>query len=335
MYHVLDRGDRREAIFRDDEDRQRFLDTLAEACGRTGWRIHAYVLISNHYHLLLETPEPNLVAGMKWFQGTYSIRFNCRHKLRGHLFQGRYKAVVVDPEERRYFVTLSDYIHLNPVRAGLIGLEERLVDYRWSSYPLYVRNLATRPPWMEVETVLGELGLEDRAGDRRRYAEHMRRRASDERKGSQERGQELQELRRGWCLGGVAFRRRALGMIDGLTDRWKRRKQIDGGARREHSEGEAASLVEWALRMLGLTDEELARMKKSDARKIAIGRLVRKRTLASNGWIGARLSMGDATRVSRYCGNAGSETDRSVQRLLSELEKKATCKDCPLRFLFH
>src|SRR5437870_6211386 len=118
VYHVLDRGDRREAIFHDDMDRELFLQTLDQACRRTGWFIHAFVLMSNHYHFLLETPEPNLVAGMKWFQGTYTIRFNRRHKLRGHLFQGRYKAVVVDPEERRYFATLSDYIHLNPVRAG-------------------------------------------------------------------------------------------------------------------------------------------------------------------------------------------------------------------------
>jgi putative transposase len=201
VYHVLDRGDRREEIFRDDADRKRFLDTLAEACERTGWRIHAYVLMSNHYHLLLETPEPNLAAGMKWFQGTYSIRFNCRHKLRGHLFQGRYKAVLVDPEERGYFVTLSDYIHLNPVRAGLITPQKTLLDYCWSSYPLYARQIAKRPQWLEVETVLGELGMEDRAGDRRRHVERMQGREMEEREGSKTREQELGELRRGWVSG--------------------------------------------------------------------------------------------------------------------------------------
>ena len=161
VYHVLDRGDRREAIFADEMDRETFLGTVEEVCRRTGWRLHAYVLMSNHYHLLLETPEPNLVAGMKWFQSTYTMRFNRRHRLSGHLFQGRYKAIVVDPEERNYLVTLSDYIHLNPVRAGLLREGEKLFAYRWSSYPAYVKRGTMSPWWLKRETVLGELGLND------------------------------------------------------------------------------------------------------------------------------------------------------------------------------
>ena len=86
IYHVLDRGDRREAIFKDDADRRRFLETLGEACARTGWRVHAFVLMSNHYHLMIETPQANLVAGMRWFQTTWTMRYNTRHRLSGHLF---------------------------------------------------------------------------------------------------------------------------------------------------------------------------------------------------------------------------------------------------------
>ncbi len=119
-YHVMARGNQGQAIFRDDKDRQRFLETLGEAGEKTGWRIHAYVLMSNHYHLLVETPEGNLVAGMKWLQGTYTQRYNGRHKVFGHLFQGRYKAVNVDADDAQYFQVVSTYIHLNPVRAGLI-----------------------------------------------------------------------------------------------------------------------------------------------------------------------------------------------------------------------
>ena len=89
VYHVMCRGDRREAIFRSDADRLLMLETLLETCERTGFLLHSYVLMPNHYHLLLETPEPNLVAGMKWFQGTYTQRFNVRNRLSGHLFQGR------------------------------------------------------------------------------------------------------------------------------------------------------------------------------------------------------------------------------------------------------
>ena len=90
IYHVMNRGDRREAIFRDDSDRQRFLETLGECCTKTGWMVLAYCLMLNHFHLVVETPRGNLVAGMKWFLGTYTGRFNRRHKVVGHLFSGRY-----------------------------------------------------------------------------------------------------------------------------------------------------------------------------------------------------------------------------------------------------
>jgi putative transposase len=97
VYHVLDRGDRREAIFLADADREMFLHTLGEACERTGWRIHAYVLMSNHYHLLLETPEPNLVAGMRGSKGPIRCASTAGRQLRGHVFQGRYKSDKGDP----------------------------------------------------------------------------------------------------------------------------------------------------------------------------------------------------------------------------------------------
>jgi len=99
-----------------------FLELLEEACGRTGWRVHAYVLMGNHYHLLIETPEANLVDGMRWLQGIYTKRFNMRHKQWGHLFQSRYKALLVDPSGD-YFQTVSDYIHLNTARADCLDLE--------------------------------------------------------------------------------------------------------------------------------------------------------------------------------------------------------------------
>ena len=100
-YHVMCRGDRRENIFEDDLDRARFLETLGEVCRRTGWKIHAYVLMSNHYHWLLETPGANLVAGMRWFQSCYTARYNRRHRKAGHLFQGRYKAMLVERGQSR------------------------------------------------------------------------------------------------------------------------------------------------------------------------------------------------------------------------------------------
>ena len=100
MYHVMSRGNRREDVFLDDVDRQDFLKTLAEACQKTGWQIHAYCLMGNHYHLVLETPNANLVPGMAWLQGAYTIRLNHRHKLIGHVLSGRYKAQLVGERRR-------------------------------------------------------------------------------------------------------------------------------------------------------------------------------------------------------------------------------------------
>src|ERR1700727_1580603 len=91
VYHVMNRGGRREAIFKDDQDRQRFLATLGEACGKTGWEVHALCLMGNHFHLVVETPQGNLVAGMKWLLGVYTQRYNHRHAMHGHLFRGRYQ----------------------------------------------------------------------------------------------------------------------------------------------------------------------------------------------------------------------------------------------------
>ena len=158
IYHVMNRGDRREPIFKDDADRFRCLETLGECCAKTNWQVHAYCLMSNHFHLVLETPKANLVAGMKWFLGTYTSRFNRRHKLFGHLFSGRYKSLIVDGSGDGYLRTVCDYVHLNPVRAKLLRPEEPLQNYPWSSYPGYLKGAAKRPAWLRVGRVLGELG---------------------------------------------------------------------------------------------------------------------------------------------------------------------------------
>ena len=160
VYHVMSRGNQGHAIFLADRDRKLFLDTLGEGCEKTGWIVHAYVLMANHYHLLVETPEGNLAAGMKWFQGTYTQRYNARHEVFGHLFQGRYKALIVDGSVDEYFQVVSTYIHLNPARAGLIRIgKDALSVYRWSSYPRYLSRSSGRSPWLQVARVLGSVGI--------------------------------------------------------------------------------------------------------------------------------------------------------------------------------
>src|SRR6266566_4072671 len=128
----MNRGDRREAIFREDSDRVLFLETLGECCAKTNWQVHAYCLMSNHFHLVAETPRANLVAGMKWFLGTYTSRYNRRHREFGHLFSGRYKALIVEGSGNGYLKAVCDYVHLNPVRAKLLSASARLAHFRWS-----------------------------------------------------------------------------------------------------------------------------------------------------------------------------------------------------------
>jgi putative transposase len=138
VYHVMARGDRREAIYHDDRDRLAWVDYLNQVCRRTEWRVYGWVLMGNHYHLLVETPRANLVSGMQWLQTAYTVWFNRRHNLSGHLFGGRYKAVLIDKGEPQgkmlygYVGTVLDYLHLNPVRAGIVGGRsgKSLVDYR-------------------------------------------------------------------------------------------------------------------------------------------------------------------------------------------------------------
>ncbi|MGD0273479.1 MAG: transposase [Gaiellaceae bacterium] len=129
LYHVTSRGNERKEIFLDRLDRRRFLDLLSVIVRRFGWRVYAYCLMPNHYHLLLETPRPELVRGMQQLNGIYARRFNRRHVRSGHLFGGRFHSILI--ERDAHLVEVARYVVLNPVRAGICKLPE---DYRWSSY---------------------------------------------------------------------------------------------------------------------------------------------------------------------------------------------------------
>jgi REP element-mobilizing transposase RayT len=167
LYHVTSRGDRREDIFEDDEDRGRFLSVLAECVGRFNWVVHAYCLMSNHYHLLVETVEGNLSKGMRQLNGVYTQASNRRHGRVGHLFQGRFKAILVDRDA--YLLELSRYIVLNPVRARMVVQPE---DWAWSSYRPTL-GLAPAPAWLAADGLLKQFA-EQRRTARRRYAKFVR-----------------------------------------------------------------------------------------------------------------------------------------------------------------
>ena len=152
LYHVTARGNERRPIYRDEQDRRRFLERLGAVAERFALRVHAYVLMRNHYHLLVETGAGNLSRAMRQLNGVYTQDFNRRHRRAGHLFQGRYKAIVVDKDA--YLLELSRYIHLNPVRVGEVS---KPWEFRWSSAGAFVGKSGA-PEFLVVGEVLGHFG---------------------------------------------------------------------------------------------------------------------------------------------------------------------------------
>src|SRR6266511_4267743 len=159
-YHITSRGNERKAIFRDDEDRVKFLELLGRAVEEFYIRLHGYVLMSNHYHILLETPNGNLNRALRYINGVYTQAFNRRHKRVGHLFQGRYKAILVDKDS--YLLELSRYIHLNPWR---VKRSMDTIKYPWCSLRSYFGARAA-PAWLIVRDVMSQLGSKGKRGYR-------------------------------------------------------------------------------------------------------------------------------------------------------------------------
>ena len=294
VYHVMNRGDRREAIFRTDQDRVMFLETLAEASQKTGWQVHALCLMPNHFHLVLETPGANLVAGMKWFLGTYTARFNRHHKLFGHLFSGRYKSLIVDGSGTGYLKTVCDYVHLNPVRARLLKPQEKLSRYRWSSYPAYLLPARKRPRWLRVDRLLGEHGLlGDTKRTRREFALRMEARRAEK------LDPEWKTVRRGWCLGGKEFREEQLKEMRGRSG-----PNHAGEERRESEEAWAEQKVMEELRRRRWTAADLAQRRKGDPQKLKMAQRLRKETTMTLTWMAKRLNMGTAGSLANLLRNA-------------------------------
>jgi REP element-mobilizing transposase RayT len=288
IYHVINRGDRREDIFKDNLDRQQFLSTLEEACRKTEWQVHAYCLMRNHFHLVIETPQANLVAGMKWLLGVYTKRFNIRHKFCGHVFAGRYKALLVDGSGGGYLRIVCDYVHLNPARAKVIAPEARLESFTWSSYPAYLKPAGQRPPWLRVDRLLGEKGIaRDSAAGRKELARQMERRRQEE------TASEYHTVRQGWCLGSEEFRQELLAAAA---------EQVGashyGAERQETGELKAERLVRQEIRRRGWKEQDLPALPKGHKGKVALARRLRQETTMSLKWIAQRLHMGRWTYVS-------------------------------------
>jgi putative transposase len=166
LYHVTSRGDGREDIYLSDHDREAWLEVFGQVCKRFNWVCHAWCQMSNHYHLLIETPEANLSQGMRQLNGVYTQRFNRAHGRVGHVFQGRYKAILVERDS--YLLELARYVVLNPLRAGMV---KRLETRPWSSY-LATCGQASVPEWLQPDWILAQFGRQ-RASAIRKYVEFV------------------------------------------------------------------------------------------------------------------------------------------------------------------
>ena len=311
VYHVMCRGNNGQPIFepfrlsgvaasqtvvgKQGDGQRLFLSTLEEACVQTGWQIHAYALMSNHYHILLETPEANLVAGMKWFQGTYTQRFNAMFKCRGHLFQGRYKALPVEAEAS-YFRAVGNYIHLNPFRAGVAGdgLNRPLEAYEWSSYPAYAGPCRKVLKGLTQDRLLSACGIDPAAPDRRKtYRSQLLFKMRGETGSEAMEDLAEKQLKRGWFVGGDGFRKWLAQQLPAKGD------NLRGEQRTAHDECEAERLLGEALRVLNRTEEDFLKLRCNSPEKQVAAWLLKRHTTVTAVWLANRLHMGDRSNVSR------------------------------------
>ncbi|MBX9744483.1 MAG: transposase, partial [Chlamydiales bacterium] len=303
-------------IFLDDHDRRKFLETLGEACKKAEWQIHAYCLMNNHLHLVMETPKPTLVDGMRWMLSTYTQRFNARHQQRGHLFAGRYKSLIVDESDHSYLRTVCDYVHLNPVRAHLLEEGMSLERYQWSSFGDYLQMPHKRAFWLRVDRLLGEHGIiEDNASGRKEFSELMERRCAEEKNGSTV---SYQSIRQGWKFGTQAFMERLYEKIASFP----KRESHWAVEVNETMEAKGHRLLKEKLEELKLKPDDLVSLPCKAPIKIEIAQLLRSQTTLPLKWIARELKAGEAetlavalrknkniknSAMAPKCGNTGTD----------------------------
>jgi putative transposase len=318
--HVMNRGDHQERVFRSAADKQRFLQTLGEACEKTVRQIHAWCLMSNHFHRVIQTPGANLVPGRKWLLGTYTMRFNRKHKLFGHHFSGRYKALPVEASGNGYLKSACDYVHLNPARAGMIPRDRPLWAFGQSNYPCYLKERSARPAWLRVDRLLGEHGMgKDSAAGRREFEKRMevRRRA--------EKGEGFDALQRGWCVGSEAFREEMLGQMKAGPEHFGEEVRLAGEQKAERLL--ARELQEWGLRA-----SDLGHRRKGDPAKVEIARVLRRETTMTLGWIAQALRMGTKTHLAHLL-DWQARNERKNNRTILRMEHLTILRTDPFPIL--
>lgn len=309
IYHVLNRGNYRSWIFEEDGAKQAFQKCLFEACERAGWILHAYCVMGNHYHLAIETPEPNLSEGMRWLQSVYANRYNQYRSESGHLFQGRFKSVLVGDWGR--LASLCHYIHLNPVRAGICDVNG-LKDLQRSSY-YHFRKTKTREAFMSFDAFLeGTGGLKDTPAGRNKYKQYLEWLNEDE-NARKEIG--FDRMSRGWALGTKDFKKAV------IADERNRLAAIETGDKDYADIREQAweSELERCMKILRKKPQEIEADRKAADWKVAIATHLKKTKLCKNPWLSEHLKMGAPAGVSRYCSELQSGQRSAAVNLLKKL----------------
>ena len=291
LYHVINRGNYRADLFASDGAREAFEKCLWEACDKTGWRIHAYVIMRNHYHLALETPNGDLVAGMKWLQATFANRFNRFRTERGHVFQGRYQAIIL--EGAHALGSVCHYIHLNPVRAKIVTATE-LAGFRWAS-SYWLNQPRKRPPALSLEAALADAGsLADTPAGRGKYLAYLDWLATDT---AEQKARNFEKMSRGWAHGTKGFK---VALIQDLNTA-RRVGPAEEADTAEVRELHWEEIVVRCLKKLREADTDPTTAKKATPWKVALANHLKQTTTATNPWIARRLHMGAPDGVSRYC----------------------------------
>lgn len=304
VYHVINRGNYDRAVFATDAAAELFETTLDEAASRHRWLVSAYVLMPDHFHLVLTTPEANLGSGMKWLQGTWTRRANRALSLRGRPFQGRFKSIVVEPG--LLHAELCDHIHLNPVRAGLVPPDAPDTHRRGSLWRY--RHEHPTPPWLDRSIILAANKLTDTPAGWRTYAARLVALHADP---ETRAALASRRFSRGWCVGAPAFR---TGMREALHRRlgsWRERTLagLDPDARRVEREHHWETTLRDLARRAGI---ELAALgaRKSAPAKVLLAAALKTTTSAANGWIAHRLDMGQPASVSQFTRRWLADLDR-------------------------
>lgn len=318
VYHVLNRGNYRQDLFISEGAHRAFEDCLFEACEKCGWVLEGFCVMTNHFHLVLRTPQGNLVYGMKWLQATFANRYHRFRKIHGKLFQGRYKSLIV--EEGDYLGALQHYVHLNPVRAGICPVSG-LKDYRWSSY-WYLQHARRRPVFLDPTGALEHAGgLRDTPAGRRKYEDYLEWLSTDE---PARKEMAFDAMCRGWALGTKAFKRGLLESEGLLKDGNTQALQLEGKELREANEMQWELMLKKGLKALGKSPEEIVSSLKSADWKVWLAYEMKKRTSATNVWIARELNMGVPHAVTIHTGRLSKpalDENTEYQRFIYEFTK--------------